>query len=222
MVKTELKLTGDGSHTLYIPEFNEHYHSTHGAIQESLHVFINAGLKACQKKQLNILEIGFGTGLNALLTIQEAKASDLEISYVCFEPYPLPDAVWQQLNYPDLCDLDTENDIYAAMHKAPWNKVEMLNKRFKILKKAERIEHALLPATFFDLIYFDAFAPAVQAELWTFDIFNKLFSATQNDGILVTYSAMGEVRRNLMKSGFKVERLPGPPGKREMLRARKD
>jgi tRNA U34 5-methylaminomethyl-2-thiouridine-forming methyltransferase MnmC len=218
-VKPRLILSEDGSHTLYVPELNEHYHSVHGAIQESLHVFINAGLRACSQKKLNILEIGFGTGLNAFLTFIEADKQNFELNYITYEPFALQTETWQQLNYPQLFNNPRDSEIFTLLHEAVWGIPVALGDNFVLHKRDEKIEDAILPEHFFNLIYFDAFAPAVQPELWTYQIFKKIFEATASDGILVTYSAMGEVRRNLIKAGFIVERIPGPPGKREMLRA---
>lgn len=218
-MKYQLILTEDGSHTIFIEELNEHYHSVHGALQESRHVFINAGLKACPRQQLNVLEIGFGTGLNALLTFFEAEAGNLRVNYTACEPFPLPERLWKQLNHPALFVADIAAVALSMMHSSDYGCEVQMNECFTFHKIAQKIEYTNLPAKHFHLIYFDAFAPTVQPELWSYPIFKKLFDATANDGVLVTYSAMGEVRRSMIKAGFVVERLPGPPGKREMLRA---
>lgn len=218
-MKYQLILTEDGSHTIFVEELNEHYHSVHGALQESRHVFINAGLKACHRQQFNILEIGFGTGLNALLTFFEAEAGKLQIHYTACEPFPLTERIWKQLNYPTQLNAEGAETVLNRLHAAEFGSEVHMNENFTFQKIAQIIENANLPADHFHLVYFDAFAPAVQPELWTYPIFKKLFDATAIDGVLVTYSAMGEVRRSMMKAGFVVERLPGPPGKREMLRA---
>lgn len=217
----EIKESADGSPTLYDSLLNEHYHSMHGAIQESEYVFIGAGLRACHQKDLHVLEIGFGTGLNALLTFFNAYDTGKTIYYEACEPYPLPQAFLQQLNYPELLEYARATDVFRAMHEAEWEKDVKISDRFVLCKKKVKAEHSELRHNFFDLIYFDAFCPAVQPELWTKEIFVKIFDATAGNGILVTYSATGQVRRNLAEAGYKVERLPGPPGKREMLRGRK-
>lgn len=218
-MKPEIILSEDGSHTLFVPELCEHYHSVHGAVQESRHVFINAGLKACKQEQLNVLEIGFGTGLNAFLSFYEAEMSGLEINYMAYEPFPLGSEIWKKLNHWQFIDHAKARDTFNLIHSSEWGRGVALNERFTLKKIIEKIEKALLSENHFNLVYFDAFAPAIQPELWTLQIFSKIYRAVAADGILVTYSAMGEVRRNLIKAGFSVERLPGPPGKREMLRA---
>jgi tRNA U34 5-methylaminomethyl-2-thiouridine-forming methyltransferase MnmC len=218
-VKPEIILSEDGSHTLFVPELCEHYHSVHGAMQESRHVFINAGLKACKQEQLNVLEIGFGTGLNALLTFYEAEMSGLEINYMAYEPFPLGSEIWQELNHWQFIDHAKARKTFDLMHASEWGRGVALSEKYMLQKIALNIEQAILPENYFNLVYFDAFAPAIQPELWTLQIFSKIYQGVAADGILVTYSAMGEVRRNLKQAGFIVERLPGPPGKREMLRA---
>jgi len=218
-VKPEIIISEDGSHTLFVPELCEHYHSVHGAVQESRHVFINAGLKACKQQQLNVLEIGFGTGLNALLTFYEAEMHGLEINYIAYESFPLGEEIWKELNHWHFIDHTKARDTFNLIHASEWGGGVALSEKFMLQKIAGKIEQAVLPENYFNLVYFDAFAPAVQPELWTLQIFSKIYQAVAAGGILVTYSAMGEVRRKLLKAGFSVERLPGPPGKREMLRA---
>lgn len=222
-MRKQLIISEDGSHTLFVPELNEHYHSVYGAMQESTHVFINAGLKACTCQQLNILEVGFGTGLNALLTFFEAAKQKLNIFYSTYEPYPLDENTWMQLNYSQFLGQDQvyTKKVLKLMHSGAWNIKLEIGKAFTLQKFGEKIEVANLPGDFFNLIFFDAFSPTVQPELWTYELFSKLFEATRENGILVTYSAKGEVRRRLNKAGYQTERLPGPPGKLEMLRARK-
>ena len=217
----EIITTKDGSHTLYVPDLHEYYHSVYGAIQESQHVYIKAGLEAVKQEQINILEVGFGTGLNALLTFFHARLAGTVIHYHAYEPFPLPAEIWQKLNYDTLTKGLQDTTLFHRIHQSPCKTTVSLSSGFNFIKLYEKIEHAELPGNFFDLIYFDAFAPAVQPELWTIHVFKKLFEATAVNGILVTYSAMGEVRRNLKKAGYAVERLAGPPGKREMLRAQK-
>lgn len=220
-LKTELILTGDGSHTLFVPALNEHYHSVHGAIRESMHVFIQAGFMACRQSQINLLEIGFGTGLNAFLTYLESAQWGKEVNYYSYEPFPIEPQTFMQLNYAEQTGHPELRDVFRMMHAFDLGQRFEAGIGFTLHKIKEQIETASLPAEFFHLVYFDAFAPVVQPELWTYEIFRKIFEAMHGNGILVTYSARGEVRRNLVKAGFAVERLPGAPGKREMLRALK-
>jgi len=219
-MKTEFVISEDGSHTLFVPELKEHYHSTHGAINESKHVFINAGLhKALEGKQkINILELGFGTGLNALLTFVEVKQKDCFVNYTSYETYPLEEAIYSKLNYPDLISGNVK-DVFLQMHKASWNKEFHISENFVLNKINDKIENLSEKSEKYDLIYFDAFAPDIQKELWTEELFNKIFNVMNPGGILVTYSAKGIVKRALKSAGFVLENLPGPIGKREITRA---
>lgn len=210
--------TNDGSKTLYSKVFKETYHSINGAVTESLHVFIDAGFKSMKKSEITILEIGFGTGLNALLTLLEAQHSGIVVNYESVELYPLESEVYDHLNYEQL--LPSSQLMLKAMHDASWNKEVAITANFRLHKVKEDLLH-FSPTTCFDLIYFDAFSPATQPELWTEDIFRKTANHTNEGGVLTTYCAKGAVRRTLQKVGFTTERLPGPPGKREMLRATK-
>lgn len=215
-----LEITEDGSHTLYVPELNEHYHSTHGAIQESQHVYLDAGMHHCTKHEINLLEIGFGTGLNAFLTLFDTEKSNKSVNYVSVEQYPifLDDAL--NLNYSKLINNAIE-DKFMLLHTCAWNEwVEITaNFRLKKLDGDGRNTDLFLPDAPFDLIYYDAFAPEKQPDMWTEEIFKRLYSLTNEEGILTTYCAKGVVRRMLQSAGYHVERLPGPPGKREILRA---
>jgi tRNA U34 5-methylaminomethyl-2-thiouridine-forming methyltransferase MnmC len=216
----ELILTLDGSHTLFVPELNEHFHSTYGAIQESRHVFIEAGLKQVlpDQIQIKILEIGFGTGLNALLSLLEADKSGKTIYYTSIEPFPLKPEITGQLNYPEL--LGAENIvIFEKIHGGEWNCENQLTDHFFLYKVLNNLENTELEDNSFDLVFFDAFGPEVQPGLWTEEVFGKIFLSLKKRGILVTYSAKGSVKRALKNSGFTVENLPGPPGKREITRA---
>lgn len=221
-VKPKIELTADGSHTLFVSELNEHYHSVNGAIQESTHVFINTGLHACGRDEINIFEIGFGTGLNAFLTLLNIKDTQKKVHYTGIEAYPLPASIIKNLNYTEGHSTE-EQYLYHKLHGAEWEKEVEILPNFYLTK----IEADLTQFNFsfikeqIDLIYFDAFAPDKQSEMWTQDIFNRLYSITNHQGILVTYCAKGAVRRMMQQAGYKVERLPGPPGKREMLRATK-
>ena len=212
------RLTKDGSSTLYSARFDEHYHSLHGAIQESAHVFIQMGLQMAlaEKKQLSILEIGFGTGLNALLTL--LKVPHISVYYQAIEAYPLRGEEIAQLNYGIQIGNSEADSRMSEFHNAPWEIDVTISPNFILHKSESRLENFDSASTF-GLIYFDAFAPNTQPELWTVEIFSKIFTFCEPGAILVTYSSKGSVRRALKQVGFDVEKVPGPPGKREMLRA---
>lgn len=215
--KVELKISGDGSHTLYVPELEEHYHSVNGAINESMHVFIEAGLKQCQKEAISILEIGLGTGLNAYLTL--CHKNEKSIRYHALEKYPVSEELVSQLNFVPGDDKEGQ-ELFHKLHQLPWNQMEPLTTGFSLCKQ----ETDLLSVAFnltYDLVYFDAFAPDKQPEMWSDAIFRKIYEAMNRGGILTTYCAKGVIRRRLQACGFIVERLPGPKGKREMIRATK-
>ena len=212
-------ITKDGSSTLFAPRFNQHYHSLHGAIQESLHVFIRMGLQKRMeafKAPIKILEMGFGTGLNAFLTALETP--ETPVQYVSLEAFPLTEDQVGCLNYPQEIQNENHKQIFLQIHQAPWEKDWQVNENFTLHKKQVTLQK-FEPNRRFDLVYFDAFAPESQPELWTATIFEKIYEWSEPQAIFVTYSAKGDVRRALQKVGFKVEKLPGPPGKREMLRA---
>lgn len=220
-MKVEIKVTQDGSHTLYLESIDEHYHSTFGAVQESQHVFIKAGFDLCISSETRVLEIGFGTGLNCYLTLIESMSLNKTVHYHSVENNPLPDEIWQKLNFgahfPAIAP-----ELFSSLHRAAWNCEVGILPRFFLHK----IEANLLQMDFkdlptFDLVYFDAFSPEKQPELWEQIVFEKISSKMKQEGILVTYCAKGNVRRMLQSIGFQVERIPGPPGKREMMRARK-
>lgn len=221
-MKRELVTTSDGSHTLFIKELDEHYHSIHGALQESMHVFINAGLIEVEKKfdTINLLEIGFGTGLNCLLTYFNHHKT---IKYAGIEAFPVEESILGKLNYTEWLNYRDSQNTFNNIHAAEWNKPVQLNADFELIKLDSKIEDiSNTPLQIFNkpnLIFFDAFAPSAQPELWTKDIFEMLYKIMCNDGILVTYCAKGEVKRNMKEAGFKVDPLPGPKGKREMTRA---
>jgi tRNA U34 5-methylaminomethyl-2-thiouridine-forming methyltransferase MnmC len=215
----ELVITKDGSHSIYVHELDEHYHSVHGAITESRHVFIEAGLKQFMNRQIRILEMGFGTGLNALLTLAEANQSDISIYYTGIEKYPLEKTITESLNFESLTD-HTVTGMLKLIHDSPWHQ-EVLIKPGFILKKLQCDMHEMELIDEFDLVYFDAFAPEKQPELWTKDLFSKIFLSMKSNSILTTYSSKGMVRRNLEAAGFRVEKIPGPSGKREITRAYK-
>ena len=209
--------TSDGSHTIFVPELNEHYHSIHGAVQESTFIFINNGFDYCKDDPLNIFEIGFGTGLNALLTAIKCMGGAREVNYTSIEKYPLDENIISTLNH-HLFAGEEGKEIYNSIHLSPWNRSVNISKNFS-LKKVEGDLTAEPPSGRYDLIYFDAFGPDKQPEMWTREIFSRIAVITNKNGVLVTYSAKGEVKRNLKACGFDVTLLPGPPGKRQMIRA---
>ncbi len=218
----ELQKTADGSHTLFIPELNETYHSIHGAIQESQHVFIKNGLHYfSDKKTVNILEVGFGTGLNALLTLLDKQNLAQQVNYVSLEKFPLNLALIVQLNYTTQLKLNVaQTALFNQLHICEWNKLTPITNNFNLLKIEKDLADFQYETTF-DIVYFDAFAPEKQAELWTAEIFSKIYDLLRPNGILVTYCAKGVVKRTIKSVGFQLETLPGPPGKREMIRAKK-
>ena len=221
-MKRKIITTADGSKTIQIEEWNEQYHSIHGAINEANHVFLKNGLlfyaQDNQKPEpITILEIGFGTGLNAFLTLVEAEKQSLNIDYVGVEAYPVSMDEIIQLNYVDLISKNHAS-LYSKMHDIDWEVTTNITSNFK-LEKQQKFFREIKEENEFDIIYFDAFGARVQPDLWTEDIFEKMYKALKINGVLVTYSAKGSVRRAMQAVGFEVERLPGPPGKREMLRA---
>ncbi|MDR0692248.1 MAG: tRNA (5-methylaminomethyl-2-thiouridine)(34)-methyltransferase MnmD [Prevotellaceae bacterium] len=215
MMKRQFIITDDGSHTLFVPELNETYHSTRGAMQESLHVFLQAGFRCAisylAKQPIRVLEVGFGTGLNALLTWQEAEYSGVSVYYEAVEKYPLDEKEAAALNYP-------EQGKLVRLHGCQWETPIALSPCFTLCKRnVDLLEY--VPMGYFEVIYFDAFAPDVQPELWSKDVFHKLYEALNPGGILVTYSAKGMVKTVLRDIGFEVQRLAGAAGKRHMIRA---
>ena len=221
-MKRTIIITDDGSTTIHLPDLDEQYHSKHGAIQEAYHVFINTGLeyllKQLQPNPLKILEIGLGTGLNAFITLLEADKNKIPISFTGVEAYPISSLEIEKLNYPLL--LNSTEAYFKKLHQSEWEKQISISTHFSILKRKQFFSE-ITDKNNFHLIYFDAFGARVQPELWTEQIFKKMYTALKKGGVLVTYSAKGSVRRAMQTVGFEVERLPGPPGKREMLRAHK-
>jgi tRNA U34 5-methylaminomethyl-2-thiouridine-forming methyltransferase MnmC len=215
----KLVVTADGSHSLYVEHLDEHYHSVHGAVNEALHVFIKNGLElVLQKKQsIKIFEMGFGTGLNALVTKQFAQKNNLKIDYTTIEAFPLSWDECQALNYTQELNAPELIPFFQSIHHVEWDKKIVIDEHFLLHKIHAKIEDVSLNETF-DLIYFDAFGPRAQNDMWTKEIFKKLYNASSNNGVFVTYCAKGQVRRDLESVGYKMERLQGPPGKREMLR----
>ena len=219
-MKREIITTADGSTTIQIKDWQEQYHSKHGAIQEAYHVFIHSGLDLFENTTVDILEIGFGTGLNVLITLIEFKKGKLKINYTGVEAYPVSKDELGQLNYLDQLKANSLKDEFATMHTSPWEKLVEVTADFRLIKEQKFFKDINM-INAFDLVYFDAFGARVQPELWTVEIFEIMFKAMKSGGYLVTYAAKGSVRRAMLEVGFLVERLPGPPGKREMLRAKK-
>ena len=222
-MKRKIVTTGDGSTTIQITDWNEQYHSMHGAVQEARHVFLKMGLdfwmnENPDQKTLHILEIGFGTGLNALLTLMHAEKSSVNLLYEGVEAYPVSSEELAQLNYLEAADAQVFEAVFEKMHQTPWEQTEIITEAFQLKKRKQTFE-TLEDQDQHNLIYFDAFGARVQPELWEEPIFEKMYRALKAGGVLVTYAAKGSVRRAMQAVGFKVERLPGPPGKREMLRA---
>ena len=241
-MRTELRLTDDGSCTLYVPEIDECYHSVHGAVQESRHIFIADGLRAfaraCRQadageeissesscddeysklRRIKVLEIGFGTGLNAYLTLLEAERLKIPIHYTAIELYPLPAVEALKLNYPEI--LSANQGLFEKIHLLPWGSSQSISTYFTLCKVKVDFMHYELQGLY-DVIYFDAFSPEKQPEMWTENRFGMIYEHAENNAILTTYCAKGAVRRAMQSAGFVAERLPGPPGKREILRGRK-
>ena len=219
-MKREIIQTSDGSSTIYLPEWNEHYHSKFGAIQEAKHVFIKNGLSLFEGTEIAILEIGLGTGLNAFITFLEAQKSNQTIHYVGIEAYPISDEEIAALNYVNQLEATEDSLIFEKIHASNWNEQVELSLEFDFTKRKQFFE-TITDTNQFDLIYFDAFGYRVQPELWSAEIFKAMFNALKEKGVLVTYAARGTIKRNLLEAGFTVEKLQGPPGKREMFRANK-
>lgn len=222
MTNLKLIITEDGSHTLLNSELKEHYHSFHGAIAESQHIFINAGLRFAVQNRLsiNILEIGFGTGLNALLSFDESTKKNFHCNYTTVEAHPLSENIFSRLNYPEL--LGISNEIFKSIHCCKWNEEIIISDHFNLHKLHSSILNLKLPVDFFDLVFFDAFGPDVQPEMWTNQVFSNINLSMKKNAILTTYSTKGDVKRTLKSVGFVIEKLPGPKGKREILRALKN
>lgn len=212
--------TGDGSHSLYSERYGVTYHSKYGAVTESAHVFIDAGLryKAAVQREIALLEIGLGTGLNAFMTWLEAEKRNLLVRYTAIEAYPLTLKEVSVFNFAAQLRAPERHAGFLRLHRGAWDKEHRFSDQFVFTKHRVLLEDFHPAAGTFDLIYFDAFAPQAQPELWTETIFARLYEALNPEGVLVTYCAKGDVKRTLKKVGFEVERLQGPPGKREMTR----
>ena len=214
--------TSDGSHSLLNEELNETYHSIHGAIQESKHVFIEHGLcyylQNKSPEKLSILEIGFGTGLNAYLTVNVVSQQKVMVTYTTLEAFPLEKEIWSTLNY---AETELQKEIFSALHEGKWEIEIPIHSNLVMRKLHVTLQQVELPTNEFDLVYFDAFAPSKQPELWTFTTLQKVTNAMKPGGVFVTYCAKGQLKRDLKALGCTVESLPGPPGKMEMVRATK-
>lgn len=221
-MELEIIETRDGSSSLFVPEINETYHSTHGAIAEAKYVFIKQGIEHYlginTPKSINILEVGFGTGLNALLTASFIDKISTKINYHTLETTPLSKELIEKLNYTELLTDFNSKELLVALHKAEWEALVEISSNFNI-KKINQPLTAFKSETMFDLVFFDAFAPSKQPEMWEGHIFDQLIKMMNQRSFLVTYCAQGQFKRNLKSAGFEVESLPGPPPKKEMVRA---
>jgi len=216
-LKREIIKTNDGSTTIHLPELDESYHSKHGAIQEAYHVFLKNGLSLFQGNSISILEIGFGTGLNAFITFLETKNSNQSIDYVGVEAYPVEFEEALQMNYSEQID-ETQKSVFEQMHSSVWNEKLQITEHFTLTKR-QQFFHDIIDMAAFDLIYFDAFRYRVQPELWSEEIFRIMYNSLKPNGVLVTYACRTSIKNAMHLAGFSVEKLPGAPGKREMLRA---
>lgn len=219
-MKREIITTNDGSTTIHLPELNESYHSKHGAIQEAYHVFIKNGLSLFEGKSVSILEIGFGTGLNSFITYLEAKKSNQTIDYVGVEAYPVAVVEALQMNYVKELNATEEATIFQNMHESIWEEKIAISDDFTLTKRQQLFQD-INDEDSYNLIYFDAFGFRVQPELWSLEIFQKMYNALKINGVIVTYACRSSIKNAMIECGFKVEKLPGAPGKREMLRGKK-
>lgn len=219
-MKREIIQTSDGSTTIHIPEWKESYHSKHGAIQEANHVFIKNGLSLFEGRDIAIMEIGFGTGLNAFITFLESSKLKQDIDYVGVEAYPVSNEELAAMNYVAELGVSSQQSIFNLMHQSNWEEKCIIDGHFDLTKRKQFFDD-IVDENYFDLIYFDAFGYHVQPDLWSTEIFRKMYSALKDNGVLVTYAARGVVKRSMIEVGFTVEKLAGPPGKREMFRATK-
>jgi tRNA U34 5-methylaminomethyl-2-thiouridine-forming methyltransferase MnmC len=220
-LKKEIILTRDGSSSIFLPELNETYHSRFGAIQEAKHVFIKNGLSLFDDKSVSILEIGFGSGLNAFITFLETLETHQNINYVGVEAYPVAIEIIENLNYVSALNATAYQSIFDEMHLSDWESVNRIATHFNLTKRKQKFEE-ISDSNAFNLIYFDAFGFDVQPELWSEAIFQKMYEALLPNGVLVTYACRTSIKKAMINAGFKVEKLQGAPGKREMLRAFKE
>ncbi|MEQ8304589.1 MAG: tRNA (5-methylaminomethyl-2-thiouridine)(34)-methyltransferase MnmD [Cyclobacteriaceae bacterium] len=215
--------TEDGSHTLRNEALDETYHSIHGAIQESRHVFIDNGFHYFERefsdKNITILEVGFGTGLNAFLTCLASEVSKSRVQYWAIEPFPLETKITDAINYPKLLASGLNAGTFRSLHASKWEASHEISATFSLHKLKNTVQNVQLPVSKFDIVYYDAFAPGKQPEVWTLEVLKKISEAMSDRGIFLTYSAKGQLKRDLRALGFEVETLPGPPGKLQMIRA---
>lgn len=216
-MKREIIITSDGSTSIHLPEWEESYHSKHGAIQEAQHVFIKNGLSLCKGQSVSVLEIGFGTGLNAFITFLESQKNNQKIDYVGVEGFPISLEEISQMNYVNQLNSNQFESEFKRMHTSDWEKNVTISDTFRLTKR-KQLFNEINDKNQFDIIYFDAFGYRVQPELWSVDIFTKMFEALKERGILITYACRGPIKNAMKEAGFKIEKLAGPPGKREMLR----
>lgn len=215
----ELIISSDGSHTIYLPEIDETYHSKRGALTESRYVYIKEGLeKINDKKQIRVFELGLGTGLNALLSFEFALNNDIQIDYFSIEKFPLKKEIWEQLNYKNFFE-NPVSDIYNLIHELEWDKEFEIHPLFKFHKSNQSIESIELDNSNFDIVFYDAFAPKKQSEIWEIQKLEKIWNLLNNEGFLVTYCANGEFKRSLKKINYRLENPKGALGKQEMTRA---
>ena len=213
--------TSDGSHTLYVPDLDEQYHSVNGALTESMHIYINSGYLYSKLHSKTIFEVGFGTGLNCFLTAIEADKGKCQTTYITIEKYPVKDADWKQLNYAQIVPSE-DVDLFQKIHMANWGESIRISPFFTLLKlKLDLVKEKLPGLPNANIVYYDAFGPDKQPEMWEPEVFKKVTNMTAPSGILVTYTVKGTVKRMLKESGFTIEKLQGPPGKNEILRAYK-
>ncbi|KYG78953.1 tRNA (5-methylaminomethyl-2-thiouridine)(34)-methyltransferase MnmD [Roseivirga echinicomitans] len=221
MGEVKIIITEDGSHSLYHAELNETYHSFHGAVQESRYVFLKEGLDflllSFGVDKIRVLEVGFGTGLNAILTSEWAAAHRVKIEYTTLEPFPLKSEVYEALNYHEFFEDKTVKERFLELHNAAWEKKFEQNEFFTILKTEAKLQD-FTTDSLFDIVFFDAFAPSKQAEMWNLEVIKKTAGLLDANGVFITYCAKGQLKRDLSAVGLTVETLPGPPGKKEMVR----
>ena len=226
ITQRQIITTEDGSSSLKLCHFNEQFHSIHGAMRESMHIFINTGLKSFSQRRISVFEMGFGTGLNALLTL--LYSMDKQVDYYAIEAFPLNENEYLSLNYVDLVYAQTKefssfskkelHDFFLTMHQSESGKTVQITPNFHFNKEIIRLEDKIFKNQIFDIVYFDAFSPETQPELWEYQIFEKIYAAMSKGGVLITYCAKGVVKRTLKKIEFTVESLPGTVGKREIIR----
>lgn len=220
-MKREIIVTSDGSTSIHLPDWEESYHSKHGAIQEAKHVFIKNGLSLFKGQSVSILEIGFGTGLNAFITFLESQLLNQKVDYVGVEGFPISSQEVLQMNYVNQLNATDFKAVFELFHLCKWEENVTISNHFRLTKR-NQLFNEIDDINQFDLIYFDAFGFRVQPELWSVEIFTRMYTSLKSGGILVTYACRGPIKRAMIETGFQIEKLTGPPGKREMLRGRKE